>query len=325
MRAVQADLAALARRLPGEERVAMAVHEKPDTDALGAAAGLLDLCAQLDVPAALHVDPAETLPLAEELLPAGSVAHDPPPAGTTLYALDCGSADRIALPSTEWAGYVVNIDHHHDNTRFGDLVVLRGAASSTSEVVCDLARVLGLRPSPAAAAALYAGISFDTGHFRHQSTAAATFSTAAWLVELGADPTAVYGLLYEHRSVGSLRLWGRALAGMTVVAGGRALLAQVLRDDYAAAAAGDDETEGIVEALRAAEGVEVAAVVKEQTQGPRVRVSLRSSGFDVSELAGIRGGGGHRQAAGFSSDDDPGEVTAWLRTELERRLKTASS
>ena len=87
--------------------------------------------------------------------------------------------------------------------------------------MCDIARALGLRPSPQAAAALYAGISFDTGHFHHDSTAPSTFRTAAWLVELGADVTGLYALLYERRSEASLRLWARGVAGARSVAGGQ--------------------------------------------------------------------------------------------------------
>jgi phosphoesterase RecJ-like protein len=113
--------------------------------------------------------------------------------------------------------------------------------------------------------------------------------------------------------------------GATVVAGGRALVATLVRDDYAACDAGEEETEGIAESLRAVDGVEAAAVVREQSSGPRVRVSLRSSALDVSAIAALRGGGGHRLAAGFSSDESAEEVSAWLSSELARRLSTASS
>ncbi len=139
------------------------------------------------------------------------------------------------------------------------------------------------------------------------------------------DVTAVYGELYERRTLGALRLWARAVARAVVVADGRALVATVGREDYAAAGAREDETEGIVESLRAVEGVVAAALVKEQSSGPRVRVSLRSAALDVSAIAALEGGGGHRLAAGFSSDDSPEEVSAWLSSELARRLSTASS
>lgn len=325
MRALAADLAAVCRRMRTETRVALAVHEKPDPDALGAAAGMLDLFAQLGVEATLHVSPDEHLPLESLLLPRGAVVRDLPPAGLPLYALDSGSVARLALPVERWDGPIIDIDHHHDNSRFGDVVLLRPEASSTSEIVCDVAAGLGLAPSPAAATALYTGISFDSGHFHHGSTSAHTFACAAWLRDLGVDVTAVYGELYERRPLGALRLWARAAAGAMPAAGGRALVATLRRDDYATAGAGEEETEGIVESLRAVEGVEAAALVKEQASGARVRVSLRSSALDVSALAALRGGGGHRLAAGFSSDDSPEEVSAWLSSELARRLSTASS
>jgi bifunctional oligoribonuclease and PAP phosphatase NrnA len=322
--ALPADLAAVCRRMKAERSVGLAVHQRPDTDALAAAGGLIDLFAQLGVEARLHIDPDESLLFEELLLPPGTVDRGLPPAGRPLYALDSGSLDRLALPLTSWDGIVVNIDHHHDNTRFGDVVYVRGEASSASELVCDIARALGLRPSPLAAQALLAGISFDTGHFRHDSTSAATFETAAWLVGLGASVTKVYSMLYEQGSLQALRLWARAIAGAQVVANGRALVASLLLADYGAVGAGEEETEGIVDSLRGVGGVEVAALVKEQSRGSRVRVSLRSNSFDVSAIAALQDGGGHRLAAGFSSDDGPEEVTAWLSSELEKSLSTAS-
>lgn len=323
MKQLAADLDELCRRMRGERRVALAVHEKPDADALGAAAGMLDLFGRLDVDAELFVSEDELLPLGDVLLPAGRVRRGAPPSDAALYALDSGNPDRLALPS--WGDVAVNIDHHHDNPRYGELAFVRGTASSTSELVCDIARALELRPSSQAAAALYAGISFDTGHFHHDSTSPSTFRTAAWLVELGVDVTGMYALLYESRSEASLRLWARAVAGARAAGGGRALLAAVTREDFAATGAGPEETDGIVDSLRGVDGVDVAALVKEQTGGARVRVSLRSETIDVSAVAALQGGGGHKLASGFSSDDSPEEVIAWLSSELERRLSTASS
>ncbi len=323
MKSLAADLDALCRRLRGERSVALAVHEKPDLDALGAASGMLDLLDQLGVDAQIYVSEGEPLPLGDTLLPAGRVVRGAPPEDAALYALDCGNPTRLALPRRRTVA--VNIDHHHDNPRYGELAFVRGDASSTCELVCDVARALGLRPSPRAAAALYAGISFDTGHFRHDSTAASTFRTAAWLVDLGADVRALYALLYEHRSEVALRLWARAVAGARHAADGRALLAVLTLTDYASVGGGPEDTEGIVDSLRAVDGVEVAALVKEQPDGARTRVSLRSQSIDVSAVAAINHGGGHKLAAGFSSDDSPEEVIAWLSSELARRLSTASS
>jgi phosphoesterase RecJ-like protein len=154
VKTLPADLAAVCRRLKTERSVGLAVHERPDVDALGAASGLLDLCAQLGVDARLYVDEDESLSFEELLFLPGAVTRGLPPAGRPLYALDSGSLERLALPLKSWDGIVVNIDHHHDNTRFGDVVYVRGAASSTSELVCDVARALELRPSGLAAEVL---------------------------------------------------------------------------------------------------------------------------------------------------------------------------
>jgi phosphoesterase RecJ-like protein len=120
-------------------------------------------------------------------------------------------------------------------------------------------------------------------------------------------------------------LWARALDNVMVAGAGRALVAVLDRSDYEAAGAGDDETEGIVESLRSVVDVDVAVLVRRVARDGRVRASLRSEGFDVSAVAALRGGGGHRQAAGFTTDGDPREVAAWLSTELDARLSTASS
>jgi bifunctional oligoribonuclease and PAP phosphatase NrnA len=318
------ELAAVCAAMEAESQVALAVHESPDGDAVGAAAGMLDLFAQLGVEAALYVDPGVALPLADEFLPADGVVAGTPPEAATLYALDCGSRERLAVTLGERSGRTIDIDHHHDNTRFGDLNLVVGDASSTSELVCDIAAALGLRFSARAAAALYSGISFDTGHFQHSSTSASTFACCARLVTDGADPNRIYRLLYETRTLASLRLWARAIAAAQPAAGGRALLAPLTGADFAATGAHDDDTEGIVEALRSVPGVEVAALLRPRS-ARKVRVSLRSEGFDVSAVAGLKGGGGHRQAAGFTADGTVEEVTQWLSTVLDERLSTASS
>ncbi len=325
MKALPSDLALVARRMRDERRVALAVHERPDPDALGAAAGMSDLFRQLGAEPTLHVLGEGEFVSAELLLADVRVERALPSPGTPLYALDSGAVARLALGVDRWDGPIVNIDHHHDNTRFGDLTLLRPDASSTCEIVCDLARALDLSPGSTAASALYAGISFDSGHFRHGTTSAHTFETVAWLVRLGADPTAIYAALYERRALSGLRLWARAVASARAVADGRALVAVLSLADIAAAGAAEDDTEGVVESLRAVDGVVASALVKEQSSGRRVRVSLRSSGLDVSAIAAARGGGGHRQAAGFSADESPEEVTTWLSSELERCLKTVSS
>lgn len=315
-------MAAVAGAMRAAKRAAIAVHENPDLDAVGAAAGMLDLLAQLGVPAALHVDPGVRLPEHEWFVPAVTVKTGPPPAGATLFVVDSGSLPRTALTLGAWSGTIVNIDHHPDNTAFGDVNLVLPGLSSASEIVCGLAAELALVPTPAAATGLYTGIAFDTGQFRHASTGPGTFRAAAAMVEAGADPAAVYQAVFEGRTLIDLRVWAQAIVSARAVAGGRALLATLTLADYD----GDgDHAEGVVEALRSARGVEVAALIREQREGARVRVSMRSREADVGALARRRGGGGHQRAAGFSSDESPEEVARWLSTAFDELLQTASS
>jgi bifunctional oligoribonuclease and PAP phosphatase NrnA len=303
-------------------RAAIAIHENPDLDAVGAAAGMIDLLSQLGVPAALHVDDGVRLPEHDWFLPAAAVRTGPPAAGDTLFVVDSGSLPRTALTLGDWTGTIVNIDHHPDNTGFGEVNLVMSETSSTSEIVCAVAGELGLVPSVTAAAGLYTGIAFDTGQFRHASTGSGTFRAAAALVEAGADPAAIYEAVFEGRSLTDLRVWARAVLSAQAVADGRALIATLTLAEYDGEG---DGAEGVAEALRSVRGVEAAALVREQREGSRVRVSMRSHELDVGALARRRGGGGHQRAAGFSSEDSPEEVTRWLSSAFDELLRTASS
>ncbi|MBM3146284.1 MAG: DHH family phosphoesterase [Actinobacteria bacterium] len=318
-----ADIQAVATLVRTTARAAVAVHEDPDLDALGAAGGLIDLLQLCGGHGVLRVRPGTELPRCDWFLDLSTVQHGPPAAAETLFVVDSGSLERTALDLEGWAGTVVNIDHHPDNERFGDVALVRPAASSASELVCLVAEALGIVPTPRGAAALYTGILFDTGHFRHASTGAAALRAAAAMVEAGARPDVVYREVYEDRTLADLHLWARAVANAVPLAGGRALVS-VLNEQDIAACGGSDRAGGVVETLRSARGVEVAALVRAEPRRSVTKVSLRSVGFDVGALARSRGGGGHRMAAGFTTDESPEEVAAWLSTELDACLSTAS-
>lgn len=318
------DVERVAEVLGSTAAATVGVHDDPDLDAVGAAAGVVDLITQSGGRARLRVRPGTELPRCAWFLEPSAVEVGPPEEGDVLIAVDTGSLERLALDLEGWTGTVVNIDHHPDNTLFGDAVLVRPGASSAAELVADVATRMGLTPSPAAAQGLYAGILFDTGGFRHASSGAATFRAAATLVAAGAEPQTTYREVFEDRSLADLRLWATAVGKAQPLADGRALLAVLTPADVAASGE-SSRTEGIVDDLRAVMGVEAAALVRPQLDGPGTRVSLRSTDVDVGALARDHGGGGHKLAAGFSDDDGPEEVATWLSTELEKLLSTASS
>jgi phosphoesterase RecJ-like protein len=300
-------------------------HHNPDGDAIGSMLGLgraLRAAGQ-DVVLA-HPDP-QPVPsdLAFLLQPGEAIALSPPPdlAERVLVAVDCASERRLwAEPLHERALSVVNIDHHQDNTRFGDLNLVEPLASSTAEVVLGVLREAGWPLSREVAEPLYVGLVTDTGRFGYSNTGPSAHVAAAALIEAGVDPAEMGRRLYEEQPLDRILLTGRALERARSLARGRMLASVLTREDFAAA--GGDDTEGIVEVMRSVRGVEVAAFVREAGPPGALRVSLRAADpdVDVSAIAREEGGGGHRAAAGFSTSRPVDELIPWLEARVLARL-----
>jgi len=217
---------------------------------------------------------------------------------------------------------VLDIDHHHDNTRFGQVNLIDATASSTGEVLRDIFRELGVRLTPEIAEALYIALVTDTGRFQYTNTTPKALRLAAELVEAGADVHRVFQGVYESVQFAKLKLLARALERARVYEGGAIVVSYLLRTDFAEVGAAEPYSEGIIDFLRAVEGAEMAVLIREpprkRPDGPLRRVSLRASvdELDVSAIARKSGGGGHRQAAGFSSDASIDEITEFVRREF---------
>jgi phosphoesterase RecJ-like protein len=160
----------------------------------------------------------------------------------------------------------------------------------------------------------------DTGRFQYANTTPKTLRVAAELVECGADVHRVFQVVYENVAFAKLKLLARALEHARVYEGGRMIVSHLERSDFEAAGAEEPFSEGIIDYLRAVEGAEIAALIREplSQNGPSRRVSLRTRAeeIDVSAIARKSGGGGHRQAAGFSSESSVEEITDFVRREF---------
>ncbi len=237
-----------------------------------------------------------------------------------LIALDCASEQRLTAgpPAASLAGTVVNIDHHHDNGRFGDINHIDATASSTAEIVVNLFERLGWTFDRDIAEALHVGIVTDTGRFSYSNVRPSTFTAAARLAATGIDIAAIARRLYENTPLSKKRLLGRALVGATSALDGRLLVGVLTEDDFAAAGTGD--TDGVAEALRGVKGVVVAASVRPVEGGQRVSLRAANEAVDVSAIAHQEGGGGHRAAAGLTTTKTPAEIVTWLTAEVGRAL-----
>ena len=313
-------LTELAARLTSAERLLLLTHEHPDGDAIGSLSALHRMLASVGVRSEVLVA-EDDAPAAEYrfLVPWDQVRRSLPDdlSGWTLALLDCGNRERSPLGDREPTGaFVINVDHHHDNTRFGDLDFVDPDASCTAEIVWRLREPLGATIDDIAAQALYAGLVTDTGRFMYSNTGTEAHRMAAHLIELGVPVEQMYRRIYEGVEEGRVRLLAGALAGIERHEAGALTLTWLSRDLFVGAGASDDWSEGIVDHLRAIEGTCVAAVVREPERDPSVRrVSLRAArdGVDVSLIAREAGGGGHKGAAGFSSDLPREELILFLR------------
>jgi phosphoesterase RecJ-like protein len=315
-----AGLEQVAAELRSRERFLLTAHEGPDGDALGSLLGMHHLLTQLGKDSVMFMAAKEfPLPIEYRFLPLEEVFHEPPAdmADRTVIFLDCGNIDRMPVEFlSEGDNFRINVDHHHDNTLFGDLNLVDTAASCTAEIVYELAILLGVEITPEIASALYVGLITDTGKFMYENTNARTHRIAAELIDAGVEVDETYRRLYEHVPIEKLRLVSRALEGIERYCDDRLVIAYVTAADYEASGAGEEMTEGIIDHLRSVEGTLVAALIRDQGDRGRAarKVSLRSSGgeIDVSAIAREQGGGGHKRAAGFSTDLELDELVSLL-------------
>src|SRR5258708_6031576 len=200
----------VAGEIRSRERFLLTAHEGPDGDALGSLLGMHHLLTQLGKDSVMFMAAKEfPLPIEYRFLPLEEVFHEPPAdmADRTVVFLDCGNIERMPFDFLRDDGaHVINIDHHHDNTRFGDVNLVDVEASSTAEIVYKLAVHMGADVTPKMASALYVGLVTDTGRFSYENTNADTHRIAAALIEAGVDVNDIYRRLYEHVPIEKLRL-----------------------------------------------------------------------------------------------------------------------
>ena len=328
----KAELDAVVEAIRSHDRFLVTTHENPDGDALGSILAMKLALEQLGKDAFLYLSGIISLPSEYAFMDLAAVSRELPAdaAERVVLALDCANERRLGPdPSfVERSPLVVDIDHHHDNSLFGQINLIVADASSTGEILYDLFGELGVELTPEIAEALYIALVTDTGRFQYTNTTPKALRIAAHLVEAGANVHQVFQDVYENVAFAKLKLLARALESARVYEGGRVIVADLERADFAAAGAEEPFAEGIIDFLRSVEGAEIVALIREPpTQnGPTRRVSLRTrgTGIDVSAIARKSGGGGHRQAAGFSSESSTDEIVDFIRREFLEQSSSSS-
>ncbi len=316
--------------LRSADKLIVVTHENPDGDALGSLAAMQEILTALGKDSSPFVGERD-LPLPSEyrfLAPPGLITS--PPADVderTVVFLDCGNLERNAAEALRRDGmHIVNIDHHHDNTQFGTVNLVDPGASCTAEIVWDLMGDLDVEPTQSIAEALYVGLITDTGRFMYENTTSRSHLMAADLIDAGVSPHEIYRRVYEGVPLGKLALLARGLAKVARYDDGLLTVTELNARDFAESDAEESYSEGVIDHLRAVEGTAVAALIRDRVSdgaGAGLRKgSLRASDarVDVSRIARAQGGGGHRQAAGFTTTMGWDQLVEFLRGEVDRQL-----
>jgi phosphoesterase RecJ-like protein len=311
------------------DKLLLTTHENPDGDALGSLLAMHRILGQLGKDSLMFMSPDEfPLPWEYRGFSFDGLVGAPPAdvAERTIVFLDCGNIDRMPVDFLQEDGlHILNIDHHHDNTRFGTVNLVCPVASCTAEIVWRLSKELDVEITPGIADALYVGLVTDTGRFMYENTSADAHRMAAELIEAGVQPHAVYRRLWEDLPFRRLQLLQRALASVERHDDGAITIAHLVKRDYEETGALETDSEGVVDHMRAVEGTRVAVLVREllseDREGMR-KVSLRATdgSVDVSKVARAFGGGGHPQAAGFSTPVPYPELVERLRAQVREQL-----
>lgn len=254
----------------------------------------------------------------------------PPPAQARAFdvviAVDTATRDRLGgicdrlIPGT----IGVNIDHHISNTRYGEVNWIETQAAATAEMIYALLQANQWPLTPDIASCLFVGVSTDTGSFRYSNTTPRTLRLAADLVEAGANVAELSRRCFESYPLARVRLLQLALAGLKLTAGNRIGRVWLTPEMYQQSGALSEDSEGLIDSVRAIDPV-VVAIVFEQEKGGTVRISLRSKSKQVSadKIASQFGGGGHAAAAGAHVPGDPAAAEAAVLKAAEEALRAA--
>jgi len=233
---VTVTLAEVAEALRGGENLCLLTHEHPDGDAIGSLVGLHRVLLSVGIESSVYIEP-EDMPAAEYefLVPDERLLSAVPDqmSDVTLVVLDSGNLERSAIGEVGLAAKaIINIDHHHDNTRYGSINHVNAGASCTAEIVWELSKHLDASLDDVAIRALYIGLVTDTGRFMYSNTSAKAHEMAADLIAQGLHPAPMFRRIYEGVPQGRSALLGRALSKLQRHAGGAVSLVFLTRSDF---------------------------------------------------------------------------------------------
>jgi len=307
--------------VPENGSVIILGHVRPDGDCVGSCLAAFNYVEKLrpgqDVKLIL-----EPFAASFKMLPgSGMVSHDFEGTADICLCLDTSDKERLGQGKQifDTASVRICIDHHHTNTGFADVNVIRGEISSASELLAGMLSDEVMDKD--IASCLYLGIVHDTGCFKHSNTKRATMETAGKLLAYGIPSSRIIDDTFFRKTYTQNKLLGRALTNAGLFLSGKMIGTAITARDMEELSADSRDTEGIVDQLRVTEGVEIAVFLYELHPG-EFKISMRSNDYmDVSAIAGHFGGGGHIRAAGGSSTDSADRIFETIAALADEQLR----
>ncbi len=293
----------IAEVLRTRNRFLILSHLRPDGDALGCELAMAFCLQQLGKDVTVWNE--DGMLEKYSFLPGAELVSQPPGEPEefeVVIALDTAVQNRVGptcLKAIKKTDLWINIDHHVTNDHYGDLAYIDPAAPATGQILYELFRGNALPFTYEMADNLFVAISTDTGSFQYPSTTARTYEIGAELVRAGVNVGAVSQKLYESYPRRRLELLRALLNVLRLSCQDRVASFTLSETTTQALGAKPEDNEGLIDSIRAIEGVVVAAFLEETSDG-KVRISLRSKDprIDVSKICALFGGGGHTLAAG---------------------------
>jgi bifunctional oligoribonuclease and PAP phosphatase NrnA len=309
------EIAEIVDAIRSRQRFVLSSHSRPDGDSIGSQLAMAYALKALGkhvvaINADLAPPPLQAFPGVPDIV----IAPEAVGPFDAAIIMECGDLARTSVKGLE-RYFVINIDHHPGNTRYGQVNWFDESAAACGEMVYDVVRALGVPLSHEIATHVYLAILTDTGSFHYSNITPRTFAIAGECLDAGVDPVLVARNVYDSNNMGRLKLFGAVLSAMQIDATGR--IAIVYLDHEMARAAGGtyEDTEGLINLPLTVKEIQ-AVVFFKQDEGEQYRVSMRSKGeIDIGAIAKSFGGGGHKNAAGCTVS---GAIDALQKTFVEK-------
>ncbi len=307
-------------KIKKSDNIVLIAHINPDGDALGSSLSLYPILKKMGKRVSVF-NVTKPLPAYLDFLPNfEKIVNKLPKKIDLMISFDCGSFDRLGIE--EKPSFLINIDHHISNTKYGDINIIDANAASSSQVVYNMLKINNIEIDKDSALCIYTALVTDTGSFQYESVTDRVFEMAADLVKCGVKPDFVAKMLFQRDRLSRLRLLAKAYDTIELCCEGKVAFVEVTKEMMEITGAIKDDTDTIVNSVRAIASVEVACMLREDDEG--IKISLRSKNYaDVSKVAVRYGGGGHIRAAGATIKDefDFSKVKEMIKSDLEKILK----